>query len=821
MEALTRQGERGEALRSYDRLAERLVDDLGAAPEPATTALADRLRCTARDQGVTHALVGRAAELQAARTAWQAAATGHAGLLCVAGEAGIGKSRLLEELIRGVTADGHAVAFSRAYEAAGRPPWGSVIDWLRCAPVRPHLDALDDVHLTELARLLPELRMTHPGLPDAPPATDPGRRHHLLAAVRRGLLAAGRPLLLVVDDLQWCDTDTVEVCEILVQSAPFAPILVVGTVRDEEAAGAQLLDRWRSHLAPAVIALGPLDRPATAEMAALVGQRALSPEAAARLWTETEGNPLFIVEAIRAGFGTGAPGPVALTPTVHALITARLDRLSPTARNLAEVAATIGREFPAPVLAAAAGRDEDDLVDDLDELWRLHVVRDRGAAYDFSHDRLRDVVLKSISPARRRKLHRCVAEAIELQHADDLGPVSARLAVHFTAAGLPWRALEAYERAARHAYQVFALDTCIMLLQRALQVLAESARGDVRDEVELRLLSAIGVPLVARRGYGVPEVRRCYERALTLHRRLGRRPSPSVLRGLALDAVVTCRFDRAEELARELIAAERIDHTALVEGEYVLGVSQFWRGEFAAAERHLTVAIDRYRIEDAPLHVERYAQDPLGVCLSRLALTQLFRGRPDAADATMREAVRVATELDNPMTIGYVRAFDAVLAALEPEGHDLDATVAAADTLTSTMRIDYFATMAELLRGGRDVRAGDVRSLATMRRATERMRREQPLALTLGLSLLARGLRRAGQPPAGRAVVAEALAWTERSGQRYLLPELLRIEAELLALSGDRAGGARTAQRAVDSAVAVQSPWLHDRALATLSSLTS
>ncbi len=819
MQALTRQGERGEALRSYDRLAARLGDDLATAPESATTALADRLRRAARDEGATHALIGRTAEWRVARGAWRAAAAGRAGLLCVAGEAGIGKSRLVEELACRVAADGHAVAYSRAYEAAGRPPWGSVIDWLRSGPVRPCLDTLDPTCLTELARLLPELRLVHPGLPAAPPATDPGRRHHLLDAVRRGLLATGEPLLLVVDDLQWCDTDTVEFCEILVRSAPSAPVLTAGTVRTEDAAGAQLLDRWRRHLAPTVISLGPLDREATAEMAALVGRRALTPEAVARLWTETEGNPLFIVEAIRAGFGTGATGPVALTPTVHALITARLDRLCPSARDLAEVAATIGHEFTVPVLATAAGRAEDDLADDLDELWRLHVVRDRGPAYDFSHDRLRDVVLQSISPARRRRLHRRVAEAIEVHHAGDPGPVSARLAVHFTAAGLPSRALEAYERAARHAYQVFALDACIGLLQRALQVLAESARSDVRDEVELRLLSAIGVPLVARRGYGVPEVRRCYERALTLHRRLGRRPSPSVLRGLALDAVVTCRFDRAEETARELIAAEGIDRTARVEGEYVLGVTQFWRGEFAAAEHHLAAAVDRYRIEDAPLHVERYAQDPLGVCLSRLALTQLFRGRPGDADRTMREAVRVATELDNPMTISYVRAFDAVLAALEPEGHDLDAAVATADTVASTMHIDYYAMMAELLCGWRDSRTGDPRGLAAMRRATERMRRTQPLALTLGLSLLARAHQQAGEPAPARAAVAEALAWTERTGQRYLLPELLRIDAELLALLGDRAGAVATAQRAVDTADALESPWLRDRVLATRAAL--
>jgi hypothetical protein len=185
----------------------------------------------------------------------------------------------------------------------------------------------------------------------------------------------------------------------------------------------------------------------------------------------------------------------------------------------------------------------------------------------------------------------------------------------------------------------------------------------------------------------------------------------------------------------------------------------------------------------------------------------------------MRKAVRVATELDNPMTVGYVRAFEAILAALEPEGHDLAAAVAAADTVTSAMHIDYFAIIAELLGGWRVVCVGDRRGLATIRRATERMRRIQPLVLTLGLSLLARGLLQAAEPAAGRAVIADALQRTDQYDQRYLLAELLRIDAELLALSGDRTGGARTAQQAVDTAAALESPWLRDRALATLAEL--
>jgi DNA-binding SARP family transcriptional activator/tetratricopeptide (TPR) repeat protein len=819
MEALVRQGERSEALRVHDRLAANLARDLGVTPEPATRAIAERLRGPGPGAHRGPVLVGRTAECRAADAAWRDAVGGHARLLLVTGEAGIGKSRLVEELARRVAADGHAVASGRAYEAAGRPPWGPVIDWLRSDVVQAVLPTIGAVWLAELARLLPELATTHPGPPDA---GDLGRRHQLLEAARRAVLATGRPLLLVLDDLQWCDGDTLDLCAYLVQRSPSAPVLIAGTVRVDDAAGVRAMAQLRAGLAPAgavsAISLGPLDRVATAEMAALVGRRALPPDAAARLWQETEGNPLFVLEAVRAGF-TGSRQRIALTPTVHAVISARLDRLSPGARRLAEVAATIGREFPAAVLATAAGSTEDDIADDLDELWEHHVIRERGAAYDFTHDRLRDVALELISPSRRRTLHRRVAEAIEVHHAADLDPVSARLAAHYAGAGLAARAVEAYERAARHAHRVFALDDCIALLQRALQLLGESPRSAARDGVELRLRSALGVPLVARRGYGAPEVLRCYERALTLHRKLGRRPGPAVLRGLALHAVATLRLDRAAELGRELLVADPADRTTRTEGEYVLGVTAFWRGEFAASEHHLRGAIAHYRIEDAPLHVARYAQDPLGVCLSRLALTLLFRGRPADADATMRAALRAAAELDDPMTTGYVRGFDAILAALEPDLRDLAAAVDELDAVTRTMHIGYFEIVAQLLQGWRDVLGGDPRGVASMRQAIERFPAEQPLHLSLALCLLARAHLLHGDVDAARVALSEGLDLTEDTGQRYLLPELLRVDAEARALGGDRAGADDSARRAVEAAVALDAPWLRERATTTRTSL--
>ncbi len=186
----------------------------------------------------------------------------------------------------------------------------------------------------------------------------------------------------------------------------------------------------------------------------------------------------------------------------------------------------------------------------------------------------------------------------------------------------------------------------------------------------------------------------------------------------------------------------------------------------------------------------------------------------------MREALRVATELDDPMTTGYVRAFDAVLAALEPRQRDLRAAVDALDAATHATHIGYFAIVARFLRGWQDVLDGDLHGIDAIREAADRLRQDQPLHLTLALCLLARAHLRAGDAAAGRAVIAEALDRTADSGQRYLLAELLRVDAELRALAGDRAAAVRSARRAVEAAVAMDAPWLNDRALATLARLT-
>ncbi len=464
--------------------------------------------------------VGRDLELDQLNQAWNTAREGRAHLVLVSGEPGIGKSRLALELGRRVRAEGHVVASARAYEAAGRLPWGPVVDLLRSDALRSHIDTLGTVWRAELARLLPELLEASP--PPAPSRSgDLAQRHRLFDAVSRAIVG-DRPRLLIIDDLQWCDAETIELIGFVVRSGQTAPVLIVGTVRSEEIPEHHplvgLVDALGHDQAVTTVPLDRLDEATTATLAArLRNAEEIDPELAARLWAETEGNPLFVIEVLRAGVSPEGRQ-AALTPTMRAVLGARLGQLPDGARRLAEVAAVIGRSFSVGLLVSATGIGEPELVDDLDELWRRRIIRDQGLTYDFSHDKLRAVALEMLSPARRRQLHRAVAEAIAVEFGHDLDAASPQLAAHYDQAGMVQPAIDAYRVAGARAVAVSALDEAVTMFRRALSLLAELPPSPGRDALELDIRIALGSPLVALEGYGSHGAHQLYERALSLCR---------------------------------------------------------------------------------------------------------------------------------------------------------------------------------------------------------------------------------------------------------------------------------------------------------------
>jgi DNA-binding SARP family transcriptional activator len=832
MEAHLALGDRAAALRSYHRFAEVLERDLAVAPGEAIAAMYQQLRAGALNRDEVRGkdlapigespFVGRDREWNQLYEAWNAAREGGAHFLLVTGEPGIGKSRLALELGRRVRAEGHVVASARAYEAAGRLPWGPVVDLLRSDALRSHIDTLETVWRAELARLLPELRDA--SQPTGPKQSgDVAQRHRLFDAVSRAIVAGDRPRLLIIDDLQWCDAETIELIGFVVRSVQTAPVLIVGTVRWEEIPQHHplvgLVDALGRDQTVTTVSLDRLDEAATARLAArLRAEDTIDPELAARLWSETEGNPLFVIETLRVGISSDGSQEV-LTPTMRAVLRARLGQLTDGARRLAEAAAVIGRPFSVGLLVSATGTDERELVDHVDELWRRRIIREQGLAYDFSHDKLRAVALEMVSPARRRQLHRAVAEAIAVDLHNDIDAASPQLAAHYDQAGMVEPAIDAYRVAGGRAVAVSALEEAVTMFRRALALLADLPPSPDRDALELDIRIALGSPLVALEGYGSKGAHQLYEQALSLCRKLHRPVDPPILRGLGLARLQGCRFDDCDELARALLDDERHDPIARTEGRYLLGVSAFWRGDLTASRDYLDGAIEAYDVFHRDEHLALYAQDPKAVCLVRVALVELWAGDPGRADQTARSALEIAVDLDHLMTLGYVTTYAAILAAESEDLARLAELLGDADRLWKRFSDRYLMVVLGALRGWLDVYGGSAGGIEKIVRSAARSRTEgETLHLTYTLLLLARARGMVGEFRDGRAAAREGLSWSHRSNQRYLEAELWRVDGELAYRCGETEAAAASLRRAVEIASAQGARWLELRALHSIAS---
>jgi DNA-binding SARP family transcriptional activator len=497
-------GDRASALRVYHACASRLKAELGAEPGRALRSAYDQLRASEAPVTETPAalpLVGREAEWRRLQAAWQGMVAGRPRLLILSGEAGIGKTRLAEELARWIGRQGDVAVAAHCYAAEGSLPYAPVVSWLRSDALRRRLSRLEAHWRAELGRLAPELIGDGARATRTTSLSEAWQRQHLFEALARAVDAVDRPLLLLLDDIQWCDRDTLEWLHFLLRFETRSRLLVVATLRieelDEAHQTALLLDSLRREGRLAQIGLGPLSRGEAAELAASVMGQVLGSGQQEQVYAETEGNPLFVVEMARAGMfaaeravgaGRGSRPATstafgrdgaALPPGVQAVVTRRLMQVSAPARELLRVAAVIGRSFTAAVLAHAADVDEDTLVRGLDELWQRRIVVEHGTdSYDFSHDKMRAAAYAALGPARRRLLHRRVAEALMAVYAADLDTVSGQVGPHYERAGLGAMAAAAFGRAAEVARRIYANDEALGHYRRAIALLEGTSREE-------------------------------------------------------------------------------------------------------------------------------------------------------------------------------------------------------------------------------------------------------------------------------------------------------------------------------------------------------
>ena len=675
--------DRVAAMRIYHTCVSMLEQELDVRPSAATREIYERLLNTPGDAAEPQAatsgrmrdasvgLVGRQPEWQALQAAWRTANCGAVQCVVLSGEAGLGKTRLAEEMVHWAGQQGISTAVLRAYASSRDLAYATLVECLRGEPVVPLVRRLDPVWRTELARLLPELLAEDPRLPQPEPLNERWQRQRLFEALARIFVARNRPFVLVLDDLQWYANETLEWLSFLVRFEPRARLLIIGCLRSDEIDAchpvAQLLLDLRSAVLLTELPLTPLSEEETHALASQLADHTLDAAAGWALYRFTEGNPLFVVETVRADLDAaglaqpiespvpGAPLPT-LPPRVQSVIQTRLAQLSAVARELAALAATIGRSFTFDVLASACAQSEDAVVRSLDELWQRRIVREQGVnSYDFSHDRIRDVAYAEISPARRRSLHRRVAHALEQGYGADSDTFSAQIANHYEQAGDIQQALIYYQRAAEVTLRFFAYQDAIAMLNHAVSLVRNLPTGPTATELELELQMRLCTAWAAITSYLGSEADAAYSRALELCRQVENKPYLfTALWGLHEVALYRVEYEESIALARQCleIATELGDPGLSLEAHHAVWGPYYFLGDYDKAFEHMQAGLaiyDRAQHESLSVH---YGVHDAGACaLYESALALWNMGFLNKAHEHQARAVALARELILPANI--------------------------------------------------------------------------------------------------------------------------------------------------------------------------
>lgn len=804
-------GDRANALRTYHICTTTLDRELGVEPTWDTqNAYARLLRMNTlfsdgtqleRISAGRDRMVGRQAEWTSLLKAWKLARSGHPHIVCILGEAGIGKSRLAEELLNWVRRQGISNAHARAYATGGNSAYSPVVEWLRTESIAQARRELAAIWLSEATRLVPEILVDRPDLPHPEPMTDSWQRQRFFEAMARMVLAVNQPLLLVIDDLQWCDEETLEWLPYLLRFDRNARMLIVSTLRPEEIDRenplAALLLNLRATGDITMLELEPLDVAETARLARQVAAHAVDADKVNYLFQATEGNPLFIVESVRTGAWPDAGGDKMLTPgsyatlppTVQVVIERRLAQLSSAARELAGVAAVIGRSFALDLLANASGFTDDGLVRSLDELWQRRIVRVQNANfYDFSHDRIREVAYRAISPVRKRWLHGQVATALEKLQEHALDDVCAQLAFHYELAGDVERAVHLYQRAAVVASQRFAYADSGAHLTRSLRLLETLPPTSARNELILDAHLHLGQMLFAVKGFAASELEALFQRArdLAVHSQ-DRDKLFMTLECLQLYCRQACQWERVSDIEEEMfrLAEQTQQITHLQAAFRYRGVSSFHRGKFEEAQSNFRRAVDLRFATPRSGSTPDYMHEASVSILARLAETTLLLGFPERAQAYLDEAMAIHQNLTKPFDRLIGLEFAIYFAHDQRQFHVIPALAEAHWALSGQYHFPEFVASGNTIRGWLMVRMGENdQGIELMKQGLADWRKSRILQYWPYLgSWLAEACGYTSRYAEGLTLLDEIIGMVETAGDEFWYPEILRLKGDLLLAS--------------------------------------
>jgi DNA-binding SARP family transcriptional activator/predicted ATPase len=685
-------------------------------------------------------------------------------------------------------------------------------------------------------------------------------------------LASIQPLVLVLDDLQWADTGSINLLFHMGRRLRRSRVLIVGLYRPSELALGRPAISQRAGEAAGVIEMErhPLESlvhefqqqfgelPVDLSLAqgrhfvdALldVEPNGLGSGFRERLYEHTGGHALFTVamltglqqrgDLIRDEHGRWVEGPALnweiLPARVEGVIGEQIGRLQPASRELLKTASIEGEVFTAEVVARVQRKDEQLVVrllgGELDRqhhlVWnqgsrRLSAEGQRLSHYRFRHILFQKYLYQSMDPAERAYLHESVGNEMERLFDGQTAEIAVELARHFEQAALPARAVGYYQQAGDRAVRLSANQEALAHLYRGLALLENLPKTPERDRQELALQIALFAPLAGAKGYAAPELGKAYARARELCEEGCEADQLFlVLYGLWGHNLVRGELRIARDLGEQSLAlAETTGKAAfLMEAHRMMDEVSFHRGEFVAARQHLKQALALYDPKQHRAHAYVYGQDPGVAALSHGSWILWHLGYPDQALRMSRDAVTLGKDSAHPFSLAYALSYAAVLHQFCGEVEAVEELAEAAIALSREQGFVLWMGLAMALRGWARAEQGQrEEGIEGMRWGLDEYRAlSQYITRPHLLTLLAEAYGRAGQAMEGLSLLAEALAVAERGEVRDYEAELYRLQGDLLLSQGETTAEVETHyRRALETARLQEARSLELRATVSL-----
>jgi TOMM system kinase/cyclase fusion protein len=756
-------------------------------------------------------LVGRSRELGLLTDRWEEVKEGAGQVVMISADAGIGKSRLVAALRASVEHDPHVQLECRSSPYHRNSPLWPIVDLLertfeldrattpeqksaklRAALVRYRLATSENLYLLSALLSVPFAEG------DVAPAMSPQRQKERTLALLVSLLlmlASDRPLVFVVEDVHWADPTTIELLGVIVDQGPTVPLLTVLTFR------AEFTPPWgnRTHLTQ--ITLTRLStRDAERLLMGLAHHKRLPASVVHQILENADGVPLFVEELMKAllqsdvlhetadGFELQAPlAPIAVPVTLKDSLMARLDRLG-SAKEIAQLASVLGRSFRHDWLSAVSPLGENLLRQDLLRLVDAGLLYQRGAppdaTYMFKHALIRDAAYEALLTPARQQYHGHIARVLAEQFTDIAETQPELLAHHYAEAGLVSQAVGQWQKAGEHAVRRSALLEATAHFAQGLELVRTLPASAERTERELELLVAYGSALIPVKGWASPAVGDVYTQALQLSESVGAsRLLMDALQGLSSYYLLRSEHDVALSLSeRQVKLADRLeDRDLALEAALRMGVSLYVTGFHEKAHACFQEIATSIAL-GAPRPPMLYGQDRgvVGQCHDSWVLW--LTGFPDRALAESKDALRVALDLNHPFTVAWARLYVAIMYSVRRQPSAVREQAELLAALCREQAFGYRVAQSEILLGwARAIEDRDASALDRIRAGMAAIRSTgteayQPYYVVL----FADACLRVGRPDDAAGLIDEMLAFVERTGERFLEPELQRLRGELM-----------------------------------------